>query len=292
MFGVPVRFIVCVVVVSSGCVALGRRADPTDEVTMARSRCQLGLVSLQSNRADDAERHFRQAISDCESDYRARAYLGELLWKDGRRQEAISQMKQAVRLSDSDAQPRVRLGEMYLLEGDDSAALRQADAALSVDHQLADAWALRASVLERKGNTTEALANVHRALAIRPGSNDLRLQLARMYVRLNLPRRALACLMAADEQTESQPPSLELLVLEGQALKDIGRFSEASVCFRRAHDLRPADSRLASEWAETVRLASVSDFGMPTDRRHGAISQSGPESVQIAEQTPFSRSLK
>jgi tetratricopeptide (TPR) repeat protein len=231
----------------------------------------------------EAESLFQSAIEKDPSDERAHCHYAELLWRRGVRGEAIQNMERAVTLSGGRADLHVKLGEMYLAYGQLERAWLQAESAIAAQPGLADAWALRGDVLDRQGRREEALVSYHRAMGYQSCYPRVQLAVAEIYRGQNRPRRALATLEAVVEQAGPDGVPGDVLLLQGIALKALGRHDQAIAVLTAASQRGEPDAELLFHLGEahylagdvasaglTVRAALARDPGHEPSRRLGA----------------------
>lgn len=169
-------------------------------------------------------------------------------------------------------------------------AFQQADLAVQTDRQMADAWALRSDVLRQQGKTQPALDSYHRALSYSPHDQRLGLEVAELYRELNRPRRALLVLQGLTKQYEPGHEPPRLLVLQGLALKALGRYDDAleqlrlarrgavptaDVLFQMA-ELELRAGNVDSAWRDAVEAGRRGADREATDALLARIEANGP----------------
>lgn len=167
------------------------------------------------------------AVKTCKTDDRAHRNYAETLWQRGALDLAIHHMEEAARLSNGEPELLVRLGEMHLASGRLSSAAEQADAAIRRNRHLASAWALQGDVQLQQGQRDHALANYHRALCYQDHYPRVQLAIARIYQHTQRPHRMLATLESLEDQFPAEQVPQEVLLLQGIALKSLGRYDQA-----------------------------------------------------------------
>ncbi|HEX5105994.1 MAG TPA: tetratricopeptide repeat protein [Pirellulaceae bacterium] len=232
-----------------GCRAL-RCEQAQDEALASARQLSLHAMELQEHgRWEQSEALFAAAVQQCPADERARCGYAQALWQRGARDQAVSHMEEAVRLSGHDPERLVQLGEMYLFRGELQRAGQQADRAIAANSQLAAAWALRAQVEQAEGRREEALAKFHRALSLREQYPEVQLAIADIYAQDGRPQRALGTLQAlAANYPPAQVPA-DVLIREGFALRDLGRFQDAAIALAQAAERGNASAELYYELA-------------------------------------------
>ena len=143
-------------------------------------------------------------------------------------------MEHAVRLSAGDPKFVQRLGRMYLERGRLQEANEHSLWALESKRDSADAWALRGDCLKAAGKADEALAAYHRALALQPDYPEVQLQTAEIYRTQRRYDRLLATLDRLQDGVGIDDAPAQVDMLQGIAMRKLGRTEEARRCFVRA----------------------------------------------------------
>jgi tetratricopeptide (TPR) repeat protein len=242
-----------------------------------------GFEAIDQGDWEEAESLFRSAIEKDPSDEHAHCHYAELLWRRGVRGEAIQNMERAVSLSGGKAELHVKLGEMYVAYGQLERAWLQAESAIGAQPKLGSAWALRGDVLDRQGRREEALVSYHRALSYQPRYPRVQLAAAEIYRQQNRPRRALATLEAVIDQAGPDGVPSQVMLLQGIALKALGRHDQAIEVLTAASTRGEPDAELLHHLGEahylagdvasaglTVQAALARDPGHEPSRRLGA----------------------
>ena len=218
---------------ASGCRAIGRFGDSRQSIAARRLSGQ-GFQAMHDGNWEIAEKLFLNALDVSKADDRAHWGLAEAYWKRGDLELAVTQMEQAVRLSAGDPKLVQRLGRMYLELGRLQEAESHSLWALESKRDSAEAWALRGDCLKASGELDEALAAYHRALALQPDYPDVQLQAAELYLSQRRYDRLLATLDRLQDEVgvDDSPPQVDLL--QGIAMRELGRTEEARRCFARA----------------------------------------------------------
>ncbi|TWT82970.1 Tetratricopeptide repeat protein [Planctomycetes bacterium CA13] len=151
-------------------------------------------------------------------------------------------MEQAVRLSANDPKRVQRLGQMYLDVGRLEEAQQQSEIALAAARGSADVWALRGDCLLAANQLSDALAAYHRALAIQPDYPELQLQAAEIYHMQERHGRLLATLDRLQDGLGPEATPARADILQGIAMREVGRLDEAKRSFIRAAGKDPNDA--------------------------------------------------
>lgn len=210
----------------AGCRSFARQPI-ADNVVQSRQMALHAMEAMQHGRYDEAEQLFADSIKTCPVDERARCRYAELLWRRGQHDAALRQMQEAVRLSAGDPALRVQLGQMNLALGNTRQAQAEAERAVAADRRHAAAWCLLADTQRASGQYEEALASYHRALSIEPFYPHAQMSAAAVYRQLGRPQRALATLAALEDRYGPGQAPVELFVMQGAALKQLGRYDDA-----------------------------------------------------------------
>jgi tetratricopeptide (TPR) repeat protein len=252
--GVAAAWCLAALVSCGGCATLARQ-QADQSVVSARQLSLRGLQAAQQGQLREAEVFFSRASEMCPLDERIRSHYAETLWDLGSRQPAVAHMEEAVRLSGGNAELGVRLGDMYLAEGDLQRAALQAESAIQSNRSLAAAWALRGDVLRQTGRDEDALASYHRALSLQAHYPRVQLAAAEIYRRQQRPARALATLRTLADGYPSAETPQQVLLLQGIALKELGRYDAASEVLAAAAKQGPPRTEVLVQLAETQWLA-------------------------------------
>ncbi len=227
--------------VASGCRAIRRFGDSHQTIAARRLSGQ-GFQAMHDGRWEVAESLFNDALDVSKANDRAHWGLAESHWQRGERETAIEHMEHAVRLSADDPRMVQRLGRMYLETG----RLKDADAhslwALELQRDSEEAWALRGDCLKAAGYGVEALEAYHRALAMRPDFPEVQLEAAEIYRAGGQFDRVLATLNQLQDGVGIEDAPARADMLQGIAMKHLGRTNEARRCFSRAATKSPEDA--------------------------------------------------
>jgi tetratricopeptide (TPR) repeat protein len=240
-----------VMTVAAGCRAIRRFGDSRQTIDARRLSGQ-GFQAMHDDRWGIAETLFSDALDVSKTNDRAHWGLAESLWKRGQRDLAIEHMEQAVRLSAGDPRLVQRLGRMYLELGRLEEAEKHSIWALQLQRDSEDVWALRGDCLRASGHDDEALAAYHRALALRPDFPEVQLQAAEIYSADRRFDRVLATLDRLQDGVGVDETLARVDMLQGIAMRQLGRTEEARRCFARAAVKDPDD---ASPHLEIASLA-------------------------------------
>ena len=197
---------------------------------------------MHDGRWEIAESQFTDALEISKTDDRAHWGLAEAYWHRDDKELAVNHMEQAVRLSANDPKFVGRLGEMYLELGRLAEADQHSQMALSATRDSPEAWRLRGDCLRAAGEEVEALAAYHRALALQPDFPDVQMQAAEIYRTQQRYDRLLATLDRMQESVGVDNTPARADLLQGIAMRHLGRGEEARRSFVRAQNKQPADA--------------------------------------------------
>lgn len=256
-FRPPMRWQCCLgltaglVLFAGGCRAFRCQEISDEKMAAARQLLLQGIDAQQRGQWEEAEARYAAAVTEAPRDERARAGYAEALWHRGSQEAALAQMAEAVRLSGNDPERLVQLGQMHHTRGDLHRALALADRAIAANRQLPAAWALRGKTLQSQGQPAEALAALHRAQSLQEHFPEVQLAISEIYSQEQRPQRALATLQALAGRYPAGEAPLEVVVREGLAYRDLGRYPEAARALTQATQ-RGASS--AEVWYELAHL--------------------------------------
>jgi len=257
--------VVVAVAMTVGCRTFHREGPVSSSLAACRQSSQRGIAAMEQGDWAGAERWLTEAVESCDVDPESHRFLGEVLWHRGATQEALSEMRMAVSLAAEDPVPLVRVSEMCLELGEVQNSRVAAEAAIAIDPRRADAWIMRARSMGRLGNSRQALADYHRALAFEPRDRVALFELAELYRELGEPRRALSNLQSLRETYASGEDSQQVIFLEGIALSSLGRHGEAADAFRMAATRFAPTAEILWRMAEAELLC-----GRPEEARRAA----------------------
>lgn len=142
----------------------------------------LGVLAIQTGRADQAVRLLQHAVSIKPSAASYHCNLGEAHRHLGQIDEAIIEYRQAIRLQGDLAVAHSNLGIALCERNEVDAAIACYQKAISLQPTYADAYANLGSALTRKGRIDEAIAACRKAISLQPtgapGYNNLGVALA------------------------------------------------------------------------------------------------------------------
>lgn len=221
-------------------VGLYRRAvDAAPEVP--RLLAALGRSLALADRYGEAADVLERVVAQGGGDARARFYLGSALWESGRYEEAEAALRRAAEeAAGTGAEPVVgqQLGRLLLWVGRPEDAVAPLERAVALRPGAADARLDLARALEGAGRTEEALGAYRRVTELAPDSHYARWGLAQLLARIG--RRDEAAeelevyrrLYEADQERTRRSLLEESEVDRGWNLLRTGRPDEAEEVFR------------------------------------------------------------
>lgn len=240
----------------------------------AEAHHNLGFIAEKRGRPEEAQAHYRRALSEKPGLRQASENLGILLERSGDVAGAEEQYKNILRHWPTDAGARARLASLHLEGGDRERALELsreallrepknlmahqvvarvhlergelaqarlvANRAVGFDEKDPGANHLLGNVLEKMGERPLAIAHYRKAVASSPDHLPSRVRLGE----LALEARDWA---VAAEQYEAvlryRPDDADALLDRAIALRGLGEMDEAFAAYEKAQDLVPDDPR-------------------------------------------------
>ena len=216
-----------------GCRAI-RNFGNSRQAISARRLSGRGFEAMHDGDWETAETYFSDALDVSRADDRAHWGLAEACWNRDQPEQAIAHMTQAVKMSAGDARMVQRLGRMHFELGNHEAASLHARTAIEQARDSASAWALHGDCLRQAERPDDALAAYHRALAIQPDYPEVQMQAAEVYHSQQRFDRCLATIDRLQDGTQAEDVPARVDMLQGLAMRQLGRSREARRCFVRA----------------------------------------------------------
>ena len=217
----------------AGCRAI-RNFGNSRQAIAARRLSGRGFEAMHDGDWETAETYFSDALDVSRADDRAHWGLAEACWNRHQPEQAIAHMTQAVKMSAGDARMVQRLGRMHFELGNYDAASVHAQTAIEQARDSASAWALQGDCLRQAERHDDALAAYHRALAIQPDYPEVQMQAAEVYHSQQRFDRCLATIDRLQDGTQAEDVPARVDMLQGLAMRQLGRSREARRCFVRA----------------------------------------------------------
>lgn len=263
---------------SFGCHTIGRITESKHTVA-ARRLSRQGLQAMRNGRWDQAEQLFGNALTVSQDDDRAHRGIAEAYWNRGDYDQAILHMEKAVELSGQEPRLVARLGEMYFITGRLDDAQQQGEIALAGDRESPQIWVLRGDCFQQRGNSREAMAAYHRALAIQPDLVAVKLKIADLYLESKQYDRLLATLDQFDPAADDSQMPTAVHMMRGIALRSLQRPELAVKHFAKAaeHDPNAAEPLL--------QIASIELSRGDAYAAHLAIERAAQRDQPLVQQT-------
>lgn len=195
-----------------------------------------GNLLLADGKLDQAERHFRTAITSDPHNVEAITNLGVLFEKQGSVGDAMTQYRQAIVLEPRYSIALTNAGRLLGIQYELDDALRYLSAAITANPRYVPAWRAMGMVYENKKELPRAIAALRQGVQVNPTDSDLRVDLSRLLARTGDLRNAT---VEAAEAVRLDPENAAAHNQLGMVLEAQGEASAAEVEYRRALQLRP-----------------------------------------------------
>jgi cellulose synthase operon protein C len=162
---------------------------PNDPDLMLR----VGCSKVSAGRPKQAEELLKKVLSDRPNSAETNHCLGRaLLLEDTRLADSLRYLERAVELDSNRAEYQLYVGWAANEAGNVPKAEHALAEALRIDQGLADAYWQRGVLRQRQGAARDAIADLNKALALRPSRNEAHAALADAYYDLGKEQQALA----------------------------------------------------------------------------------------------------
>jgi tetratricopeptide (TPR) repeat protein len=199
------------------------------------------LLSLESQRLDDAEKYMMMLVRMDERDGEAQYYLGRIYENRKQYDQAIEWYEQ-VHIGDYQFDARLRIADMLGLAGKTDQAIAHLDAMLKgsqSDGTLVRIYLAKGELLRQARRYEDSMAVFNTALEIVPGNSDLLYARALVAERLGRIDQLEADLKVI---LETEPDNAHALNALGFTLADqTDRIEEAYAYLKRAIEIMPED---------------------------------------------------
>ncbi|GAB4509145.1 MAG: tetratricopeptide repeat protein [Sulfuricaulis sp.] len=200
----------------------------------------VGLLSLQNNRLDEADKYLRRALVIRPQNDQARLYLGQVAEQRKQYDEAVNWYLE-IKESEYYFEAQTRLGVVLAKQGDLSEARRHLEGVKAQnDPQRVQVALAHEQILRDARKFNEALEMLNAAIQTVPGDKDLlyaRALIAEKLHMLEVTERDLREILRKD------PKNVNALNALGYTLTDrTTRFDEAHELLQQAMELKPDDA--------------------------------------------------
>jgi Flp pilus assembly protein TadD/thiol-disulfide isomerase/thioredoxin len=279
-------------------VAIGREAVRRDPHS-AEAFNMLGATLDRTGDAAGATEALQRAVALAPDSPLYHANLGNRWIAEKQFAKAIAEFQIGVRLQPQQANAHNNLGFALALAGQPAEALVALDRALKLDPSLATAHYNRGQALRSLHRDADATTDFAQAVRLDDQHWDARLALVKALLDTHRPAEAL---VLAQSMAAEQPEDFTAQWQLGVALGAAGQCSSAIGPVRKAHDMRPVDTRVTHKlaWllatcaddrvrdgAEAVRLArevverTKAKVPEPLDTLAAALAETGHHAQAI-----------
>ena len=231
----------------------------------------LGVILLQQERLEEAERQLRRATQIDPYSHETLHHLGLALRRLGRLEEAIGAYDRAIAIRPDFAEAYCNRGNALRLLGRPEKALASYDRAVSLRPTHADAYYNRGGALEELLLWDDAAASYENAIALRPEFPEALNNLGNALFSVGRYDDALA---SFERALRLKPDYAEALTNRGNVLREIGQAEAALADHDRAIALQPASAAAynnrAGAWRDLSRFdEAIADYERAIDRDPG-----------------------
>ena len=220
---------------------------------------QQAAESMEQQDTENASARLALAVKTNPENIEARTMLADLLWNQGDREEATRQMERVVLHPEVTPELVVKLAWMFFEQKNYALAQKYVSLGLKHNSGMADAWILQGKIYELQNQNEQALTAYHQAAFYAPEDEKIQTMLAKQYLKLGKPQRALEAAQAAKRKSAADAPSEEILLCEGKALSQLQRQPDAVRVLLQARAQNPQSTPILSALAEAQYLNR--DFG-------------------------------
>jgi predicted TPR repeat methyltransferase len=214
----------------------GRLAESAERVRkllkqapeLAGAHYLAGLIALDRGRPPQALKHFVDAARFGPESAALQQARGIAELRCGHAAAAAGCFARALELAPGHAPTQLLLAEAQLAAGDESAASRAVAAALADSPENPDAFHLSGTIASRQGRLDDAIADLERALVLRPGWVEAMTNLGGTLIEAGAPTRAVTLLRDALAKSPDHLPAARNL---GLALEATGAEDAAAELF-------------------------------------------------------------
>jgi predicted O-linked N-acetylglucosamine transferase (SPINDLY family) len=196
----------------------------------------LALQHHQAGRLPEAERLYRQILSEEPDDLDAMHLLGVIAYQTGRNDIAVDLIRRAIALDSEFAEAYYNLGNALAGKGELDEAIAAYRRAIVLEPNYADAHSNLGNALKGKRQFDEAITAYREAIALDPNLANARLNLGVVLRSQGQLEEAIAIFRQVIALNPNAPEVYNSL---GSALKQKGELDEAIAAYRQAISLRP-----------------------------------------------------
>jgi predicted O-linked N-acetylglucosamine transferase (SPINDLY family) len=196
----------------------------------------LALQHHQAGRLPEAERLYRQILSQNPQHANALQNMGILAGQLGRNDQALDLSRRVVTLKPNSAEAYSNLGNALFALGRSDEAVAAYRQAIALNPNFAEAHYNLGNVVKSSGRLAEAIEAFRRAVALKPDYVDAQNNLGNALAAIGQAEEAFAVFHRA---IALQPKIPQTYFNFGYALANHGRLDEAIALFRQAIALRP-----------------------------------------------------
>ncbi len=215
----------------------------------------LGLLCLESRRAEEAARHLGAACAAVDGRAEWHDDWGRALRAAGKISDAIHAFRRSIDLASERAEPWYFLGNALRADKRQEEAVAAYRRALVLRGDWPEALTNLGNALYSLRRHDEAVLTWRRALSIRPGQIEAATGLANHLREAGKPADAAAVLAAA---AAGRPDHADVRFQLGNALRALGRHEEARAAFADAERLSPRTASYSYNLGNTLK-----DLGRP-----------------------------
>jgi tetratricopeptide (TPR) repeat protein len=216
-------------------------------ICLALTRQQLGYWK-------DSEVLFRHAVKVTEGNYLAHNSLGTALDAKGQADEAIRHYQDAIRLKPDYPEAHYNLGNELARKGDIDEAIRHYQEAIRLKPDYAETYYNLGLVLTGKGRMEEAIRQFQAAIRVKPDYADAHFNLAMLLARGGRISEAINEFQAA---IRLRPFDADAHNYLGLALAGKGQIDEAITQYRAAIRLKPDYAEARNNLARALELKNA-----------------------------------
>ncbi len=234
----------------------------------------LALQHHQAGRLPEAERLYRQILSEEPDDLDAMHLLGVIAYQTGRNDIAVDLIRRAIALDSEFAEAYYNLGNALAGKGELDEAIAAYRRAIVLEPNYADAHSNLGNALKGKRQFDEAITAYREAIALDPNLANARLNLGVVLRSQGQLEEAIAIFRQVIALNPNAPEVYNSL---GSALKQKGELDEAIAAYRQAISLRPDLPETHSNLGSALKDKGELDEAIAAYRQAIALNPNFPE---------------